>query len=157
MIFSLSMLLPVVAMAQSLSDVQAMSKEDRRNYIESMSEDERSAMQDKWRSEYEQLPEEQKAAIQKQRQPKSGGGNRGRDREAMRQRWESMSEEERAAARDNFRANGENRRGNRESMSEEERAAMRAQRGEHKGQRQGERKKGNAGAGNPESGAGSQN
>ena len=157
MVCGLSLLLPVVAIAQSLSEVQAMSKEDRRSYIESMSDDERSAMRDKWRAEFEQLPEEQKAAIREQRQAKGGGGNRGRDREAMRQRWETMSEEERAAAKEKYRANGENRRANWESMSEEERAAMREQRGKHEGQRQGDHNKGNAGAGNSESSADSEN
>ena len=150
-IISLSLILPVVASAQSLSDVQAMSKEDRRNYIESMSDDERSAMRDRWRAEFEQLPEEQKAAIREQRQAKGGGGNRGRDREAMRQRWESMSEEDRAAAKEKFRAKEEKRRANFEAMSEEERAAYRAKRGEHKGQRQGGQHKGNAGDGKVES------
>jgi hypothetical protein len=143
MICSLSLLLPVAASAQSLSEVQAMSKEDRRSYIEAMSEDERSAMRDKWRAEFEQLPEEQKAAIREQRQANGGGGNR--DRKEMRQRWESMSEEEQAAAR-------EKRRANWESMSEEERAAYREKRGGHKGQQQGGQRKGNAGAGEVESG-----
>jgi len=150
---SLSLLLPFAASAQSLSDVQAMSKEDRRTYIESMSEDERTAMQGKWRAEFEALPEEQKAAIREQRHGNRDGANRGRDREAMQQRWESMSEEERTAARAEFRAKGDKRRAKWESMSEEERAAARGKRGEHKGQRQGGHHKGNAGAGNAESGA----
>jgi hypothetical protein len=150
-----SLILPVAAFAQSLSDVQAMSKEDRRSYIEAMSDDERTAMRDKWRAEFEQLPEEQKATILEQRRAKGGGGNR--DRDAMRQRWESMSEEDRATAREKFRANGDRRRGNRQSMSEEERAAMREKRGEHKGQRQGGSHKGNAGAGRVESGGDAEN
>jgi hypothetical protein len=150
MVCSLSLLLPIAASAQSLSEVQAMSKEDRRSYIESMSDDERSAMREKWRAEFEQLPEEQKAAIREQRQKQGAGGNRSRgrngDREAMRQRWESMSEEERAVAKEKFRANEQERRAKRESMSEEERAAMREKRGEHKGQPQGAQHKGNSSA-----------
>ena len=150
MVCSLSLLLPIAASAQSLSEVQAMSKEDRRSYIESMSDDERSAMREKWRAEFEQLPDEQKAAIREQRQKQGAGGNRGRgrngDREAMRQRWESMSEEERAVAKEKFRANEQERRAKWESMSEEERAAMREKRGEHKGQPQGGQHKGNSGA-----------
>jgi hypothetical protein len=150
MVCSLSLLLPVAASAQSLSEVQAMSKEDRRSYIESMSDDERAAMQEKWRAEFEQLPDEQKAAIREQRQTQGAGGSGGRghdgDRDAMRQRWESMSEEERAVAKEKFRANKEKRRAKWESMSEEERAAMREKRGEHKGKPQGGQHKGNSGA-----------
>jgi hypothetical protein len=148
-----SLILPFAASAQSLSDMQALSEEDRRAYIESMSEDERAAMQGKWRAEFEALPKEQKAAIREQRQGHRNGEQRGRDREAMRQRWDTMSEEERSAARDRFRANGEKRRAHWESMSEEERAAAREKRGEHKGQRQGGHHKGNAGAGKADSGA----
>jgi len=150
---SLSLLLPLAASAQSLSDVQAMSKEDRRNYIESMSEDERSAMRDKWRAEYDQLSDEQKAAIRGQRSGNRNGKGRGGDREAMQQRWDSMSEEERTAARDKFRANGEKRRAHWESMSEEERAAAREKRGAGKGQRHGGQRGGETGAGNPDSDA----
>ena len=107
-------------------------------------------MREKWRAEFEQLPDEQKAAIREQRQKQGAGGNRGRgrngDREAMRQRWESMSEEERAVAKEKFRANEQERRAKWESMSEEERAAMREKRGEHKGKPQGGQHKGNSGA-----------
>lgn len=81
---SLCLLLPFAATAQSLSDVQELSKEDRRAYMESMSKDERAAMRNKWRAEFKQLPEERKAAIREQRRAK----------------WESMSEEERVAARE---------------------------------------------------------
>jgi len=150
---SLSLFLPFAASAQSLSEVQSMSKEDRRNYIESMSEDERAAMRDKWRSEYDQLPDEQKAAIQKQRKGNRDGQGRGRDRKAMQQRWDSMSEEERNAAREKSRANGEKRRAQWDSMSDEERAAAREKRGGQKGQGQGGHRKGNAGAGEANSNA----
>jgi hypothetical protein len=137
-----SLMLPLAAAAQSLSDVQAMSKEDRRAYIESMSEDERTAMRSKWRAEFDALPEEQKAAIREQRAGNRGGERRGRegqggDREAMQSRWDSMSEEERAAMTERRRANKEKRRAEWDAMSEEERAAAREQRGGQKGQRKG--------------------
>ena len=154
---SLSLFFPLAASAQSLSDVQAMSKEDRRTYIESMSDDERTAMRDKWRAEYDQLSDEQKEAIRGQRAGNRGGKGRGGDREAMQQRWDSMSEEERTAARDKFRANGEKRRAQWDSMSEEERAAAREKRGAGKGQRQGGQRGGKTGAGKPDSGANPQN
>jgi hypothetical protein len=145
---SLSLLLPFAASAQSLSEVQAMSKEDRRNYIESMSEDERAAMRDKWRAEYEQLPDEQKAAIRAQRQGGRDGQNRGRDRQAMQQRWDSMSEEERTAAKEKVRAKSEQRRAKWDAMSEEERAAAREKRGGQKGPGQGGHRDAGAGEAN---------
>jgi len=154
MVCSLSLLLPLAAAAQSLSDMQELSKEDRRSFMESMSADERTAMRDKWRAEFEQMSEEQKAAIREQRQGNRGAKKRGRDREAMLQRWESMSEEERTAARAEYRANGEKRRAKWDSMSEEERAAVREKRGEYKGQRPGGKHKDNSGAGRTETGAG---
>jgi colicin import membrane protein len=147
LVSSLSLLLPFAALAQSISDVQALSSEDRREYMESMSDDERNAMREKWRAEYEQLPEDQKMAIREQRAANRGGKNRGRDREAMKQRWDSMSEEERAAAKERRRAQSDKRREQWESMSEEERAAMREQRGGHNGQRQSGQHKDHAGRG----------
>jgi len=65
----------------------------------------------------------------------------------MKQRWDAMSEEERAAAKDRRRAQGDKRRQRWESMSEEERAAMRENRGGHKGQRQNGQRKDHAGRG----------
>ena len=81
LVSSLSLLLPFAALAQSISDVQALSPEDRREYMESMSDDERNAMREKWRAEYEQLPDDQKMAIREQRAANRGGKNRGRDRD----------------------------------------------------------------------------
>jgi hypothetical protein len=145
LVSSLSLLLPFAASAQSVSDVQALSPEDRRTYMESMSDDERNAMREKWRAEYDQLPEDQKMAMREQRAANRDGS--GRDREAMKQRWDAMSEEERAAAKDRRRAQDDKRRQRWESMSEEERAAMREKRGGHKGQRQNGQRKDHAGRG----------
>jgi len=133
---SLSILLPFAAYGQSISDLQELSPEVRRTYMESMSDDERTAMREKWSAEYENLPEEEKKAIRENRAANQSGRNRGRDREAMRQRWDSMSEVERAAAKERRQGQTEKRRAQWESMSEEERAAAREQRGDRKGQRQ---------------------
>ena len=51
----------------------------------------------------------------------------------MRERWDAMSDEERAAAKDKRRDKGDARRERWESMSEEERAAAREKRGDRKG------------------------
>jgi len=133
LLVAVSLLLPLAAFPQSLSDLQAMSAEDRRIYIESMSDDERTAMQSKWRAEFEQLPEEEKAAIREQRGKNRDG--KGRDREAMQKRWDAMSEEERAAMTERRHAYQQKRRAEWDAMSEDERAAAREQRAEHKGQK----------------------
>lgn len=142
---SLSLLLPFAATAQSISDIRAMSPEDRRAYMESMSEEERTAMREQWRAEFDALPDAEKEAIRSQRAAQRDGRDRNRDREAMRQRWESMSDEERAVAKERRLARDAERRARWESMSDEEKAAARARRGEQSGgghggkQRQGDR------------------
>lgn len=106
---SLSLLLPFVASAQSISEIRAMGPEDRRAYMESLSKDERATKREQWRSEFDALPEEEKQAIREQRM----------------------------AARDRHRAREDERRKRWDSMSEEEKAAARARRDEHRGKRGG--------------------
>lgn len=48
----LAMLLPVTGYAQSLAEIQDLSPEERRTYMDSMSPDERTAMREKWRNEF---------------------------------------------------------------------------------------------------------
>jgi len=129
---SLSLLLPLVASAQSVSEIRAMSPEDRRAYMESMSEEERTTKREQWRSEFDALPEEEKQAIRKQRAERQT-----RDREAIRERLDSMSDEERAAAKDRRRAREDERRKRWDAMSDEEKAAARARRDEQRGERGG--------------------
>ena len=133
LVFSLSLLLPFTASAQSISEIRAMSPEDRRAFMESMSKEERSAKREQWRSEFDALPDEEKEAIRNQRAAQRDGRGRNRDREAMRERWDSMSDEERAVAKERRLARDEERRARWESMSDEEKAAARARRGEQRG------------------------
>ena len=100
-------------------------------------------MREKWQAEFEQLPEEQQQAIRERRKGHRDDLHQAGDREAMRQQWDSMSEEERAAAREQRRAKAEERRALWESMSEEERAAARekmGKRNKHKGKARQENK-----------------
>lgn len=92
LISAISLMLPLAASAQTIQDVQAMSPEDRRAYMEAMSDDERAAMREKWRGEFDSMSDEEKQAVREKRR----SGHRA-DRKA---RWDSMSEEERAAARE---------------------------------------------------------
>jgi len=132
---SLSLLLPLTAWAQSVSEIRAMNPEDRRAYMQSMSEEERTAKREQWRAEFDALPEAEKEAIRKQRSAQRDGRDKNRDREAMRQRWESMSDEERAAAKDRRLARDEERRTRWASMSDEEKATARARHDKQRGQR----------------------
>jgi hypothetical protein len=127
MVTGLSLLLPFAAAAQSISEVRALSPEDRRAYMQSMSEEERTAKREQWRAEFDALPDDQKQAMRQERSEQ-----RGRDREAMRERWESMSDEDRAAARDRRQARDSERRERWQSMSDADRAAARARRDERR-------------------------
>ena len=126
-------LLPFAGSAQSITDIQNMDPDERRVFMESMLNDERTAMREKWRTEFDGMSDEEKQAIRQKRSANRGDG--GRDRTAMRERWESMSDEERAQAKERRAAQGEKRRERWESMSDEERAAAREKRGEQKDQR----------------------
>jgi hypothetical protein len=125
----LALLLPVTGYTQSVSDIQDLSPEERRAYMESMSPDERAAMREKWRAELDAMPEEERRAMRERMAADRPEGQR--NRAAMRERWESMSEEERAAARLKREQIRAQRREHWESMSEEERTAAREKRGKH--------------------------
>jgi len=150
LVLSLGLLLPAYAAAQSITEMQAMSPEERHAFMSSMSDDERTAWRDKRRAEFDSLSDEEKQAIRAQRAGNPYGRGAGRNREAMKQRWDSMSEEERAAAKDRRRAMSEKRREQWESMSEEERAAARQKWGGQKGHRGGQGQR-NRGENNPQS------
>lgn len=109
LIVGLALAATTAAFAQSLEELQALSPEDRRAYIQAMSTDERSAMREKWRSEFDTLPAEEQQAIREQR------------RAERRERFESMSDEQRAAVR----------------ASRDERIAARAERRQGRGRAEG--------------------
>ena len=132
MIFGLCLLTFAVS-AQSITDLQNMDREERRSFMESMSDEERSARGAKWRTEFDGMSDEEKQAIRQKRG--ANRGDDGRDRAAMRERWESMSDEERSQAKERRAAHSEKRRERWDSMSDEEKAAAREKRGEQDGQR----------------------
>ena len=96
--------LPMTAAAQSYEELRAMTPEDRRQYIESMSDDERKAMREQWRAEFDALPEEEKQAIREERKARAK-----ERRAAARARMAEMTPEEREAAREKHRAMREER------------------------------------------------
>lgn len=126
----LTFLLPASGFAQSVSDLENLSPEDRRIYMESMSQDERAAMREKWRAERAAMSDEERAAMKQER----------------REKWEAMSEEERDAMRAKRQEGKAKRREKWESMSEEERAAARERMPKHKYGSRGENRPAKEGA-----------
>jgi len=127
----LAVLIPVTGYAQSLAEIQELSREDRRAYMESMSPDERVAMREQWHREFDAMSDEEHEAIRARRaanRPDGATGRRKENRAERRERWESMSDEERAAMREQRGRTRAERRERWESMSDEERAALREKR-----------------------------
>jgi hypothetical protein len=108
--------LPFAAQAQSLSDFHNLSPEEKRDYWDSLSEQERQAKREQWRAERDAMTDEERAAMHAERMAK---------REEMRTHWNALSDQEKQARRDAMRAHREERRAMWESMSPDERAAMR--------------------------------
>ena len=77
LVSTLSLLAPLAASAQSVSDIQDLSPEDRRTYMESMSEDERKAFREQRRSEFESLSDQEKQAMRDKRAATRGDRGRG--------------------------------------------------------------------------------
>lgn len=111
-----ALLAPAVSMAQSIDELREMSPEERHEYIQSLSQEERQALAEQRRERWEAMTPEERDAARKQREE---------NRAAMREHWESLSEEERAAAREQRRERMEQRRETWENMSDEEKAAAR--------------------------------
>lgn len=121
--------LPLALQAQSLTEFHDMSPDEKRAYLDSLSEQERLAKREQWRAERDAMSDEQRAAMHAERMAR---------REEMRAQWNALSDEERQAKREAMRAHREERRALRESMSPEDRAAMREQRGGRHHGRQGQ-------------------
>jgi len=132
MMSGLALLLPVTGITQSVTDISELSPDDRRAYMQSMSDEERQAKREQWRAEMDAMPEADRKAMRKKmaaNRPQRGSG----DRAAMRERWESMSDEERAAAKVQRKERKAQRRETWNAMTDEERAAARQKFGKKKG------------------------
>lgn len=114
-------LLPLAATAQSLSDVQELSPDDRRTYMEAMSPEEREAKRAEWKAEHDAMTPEQRVAMRARRDANQA---------ERRAKWESLSDEEREAKREQMRGRRAEMRERYESMSPEEREIARQARGE---------------------------
>ena len=112
--------LPLGLQAQSLSEFHDMSPDEKRAYMDSLSEQEREAKREQWRAERDAMSDEERAAMHAERMAR---------REEMHARWNELSEDEKQARREAMRAHREKRRAMWESMSPDERAAMRERHG----------------------------
>lgn len=112
---------PLGLQAQSLSAFHNMSPDEKRAYLDSLSQEERQAKREQWRAERDAMSDEERAAMHAERMAR---------REEMRAQWDGLSEEEKQARREAMRALREEHRARWESMTPEERAAMRERHGD---------------------------
>ena len=108
--------LPLAAQSQSLGDFHDLTPEEKRDYWDSLSEQERQVKREQWRAERDAMSDEERAAMHAERRAQ---------REEMRTHWNALSDEEKQARRDAMRAHREERRAMWDSMTPEERAAIR--------------------------------
>ena len=100
----LVLLVPATGVAQSPDELADMSPEQRREYVQGLSETEREALREQRRAQWDAMSDEERDAARRERAER-----RDTSREAMREKWDSMSEEERDAAREQRRAKKEQR------------------------------------------------
>lgn len=123
----LALLIPAAGFAQTPEGFDNMTPEQRRDYVQGLSDEDRQAFRDQRRAQWDAMSaEEQRAARQRQSE------HRNADREAMRQKWDSMSEEEREAARAQRMARKEKNREVWNNMSDEQKNAARQRAREHR-------------------------
>ena len=123
------LVLPLGLQAHTLKEFHNLSPDDKRAYLDSLSEQERVTKREQWRAERDAMSDEERAAMHAERAAR---------KEEMRARWNALTDEEKQARREAMRAHREERRAMWESMSPEERAAMRESRGGRHHGRQGE-------------------
>ncbi len=111
---AVALFLPLGATAQSLSEIEELSHEDRRAWFEAMSPDEREAKRAELMAERDAMSDEDRRAM----------------RDRRRAKWDSLSDEERDARREQMRGRHDEMRRRFESMSPEEREAFKQQRRE---------------------------
>ena len=131
---ALALLLPVAGSAQDADPLADMTREQRHEYLQGLSAEERQALRDQRRAQWNAMSEEERREARGRMK-----NRRDLNRGAMREQWNSMSEEERAAARQNFKAQREQRRETWNSLSPEQQAAARQQLRLHRDGKRGDR------------------
>ena len=75
--------LPLGLQAHSLKEFHNLSPEDKRAYLDSLSEQERLAKREQWRAERDAMSDEERAAMHAERAAR---------KEEMRARWNALSD-----------------------------------------------------------------
>lgn len=120
--------LPLAVAAQSVDDLKDMSPQERRDYVEGLSAEEREALRAERRAQWESMSDEERAAAGDRKR-----AHRAEHRAAMHEHWQSLSAEEREAALQKHRERVEQRRQHWDSMSREDKAAARQRFRDHRG------------------------
>lgn len=129
-------LLAPAAFAQSIDDLKEMSPEERREYVQGLSDEQRQALKAEQKARWDSMSDEERKAARREMNER-----RQLNRDAMRQKWDSMSDEEREAARAKRQAQREQHRETWNNMSDEEKAAARSQMRERRDHMGGQRHK----------------
>ena len=131
----LALLLPSASIADLAAELDEMSPEERREYVQSLSEQDRQKLREQKRAEWQATSDEERQAARERYQR-----NREKNRAIMRDNWDNMSDEEREAARQQYKEREAQRREIWNNMSDEEKAVARQRMQEQRGM-----KKGNSG------------
>jgi hypothetical protein len=128
----LALLLPSAGFAQTPEELEDMTPEQRREYVQGLSDEQRQALREQSRARWDAMSEEEREAARRKQAER-----RAANKEAMRKQWDSMSGEEREAARAQRKAQKERQREIWNNMSDEEKAVARERaRANRDGQRQ---------------------
>lgn len=125
----LALLIPTAGLAQVPEGLEGMTPEQRREYVEGLSEDERQALKKQLRAQWDAMSEEERAATRREQAER-----RAANKEAQRKQWDAMSEEEREVARAQREAQKQKQREIWKNMSDEEKAAVRQRQRDMQGQ-----------------------
>ena len=128
-IFGLALLIPTAGLTQVPDGLEGMTPEQRREYVQGLSEDERQALRKQLRAQWDAMSEEERTVARRDQ-----ADRRAANKEAKRKQWDSMSEEEREAARTQRETQKQKRREIWNNLSDEEKAAARQRTRDTQGQ-----------------------
>lgn len=101
---ALALLLPVAGSAQDADPLADMTREQRQEYLQGLSVEERKALRDQRRAQWNAMSEEERTAAREKLRAQ---------REQRRETWNSLSPEQQAAARQELRKHRNKPRGQR--------------------------------------------
>jgi hypothetical protein len=131
----LALLISTVGHTQIPEGLESMTPEQRREYVQGLSDDERQALRKQLRAQWDAMSEEERTAARRDQ-----ADRRAANKEAKRKQWDSMSEEEREAARAQRETQKQKRREIWNNLSDEEKAAARQRTRDGQGGRGGQNK-----------------